>query len=62
MGYSLWDCRESDTTERLTLSFSFHICIYLCFFIFFSIISYYKILNIVSCAIQYVLARYLLYI
>ena len=29
-----------------------YICIHLFFFIFFSIIGYYKILNIVPCAIQ----------
>ena len=26
MGYSPWDCKELDMTERLTISFSLHFC------------------------------------
>ena len=28
MDYSLWGCKESDRTERLTLSLSFRVCVY----------------------------------
>ena len=38
------------------------IYIYIFFFRFFSLIGYYKILSIVPCAIQWVLAGYLLHI
>ena len=48
-GYSPWGCKKSDTTERLNTA---HEHIYMCiFFRFFSIIGYYKILNIVPCVI-----------
>ena len=44
---------ESDMTERLTLSLSYiYIYIYIFVFRFFSIIGYYKILNIAFCDIQ----------
>ena len=39
-----------------------HICISIFFFRFFSIISYYKILNTVPCATQVVLVVYLFYL
>ena len=52
MGYGPWSRKELDMTERLTLPlFS---CIYLCSFFkrSFSRIVYYKIFNIVLCALQ----------
>ena len=45
--------KESDMTERLTLHTSLHdIYIYFFFSDYFSIIGYYRILNIVPCVIQ----------
>ena len=59
---------ESDTTERLNwqliydvvfisvssrvMQIHIYMCVYLFFFRFFSLIGYYKVLNIVPCAIQ----------
>ena len=45
-------CKESDVTEQL--NHQHHVCIYtyIFFFRFFSSIVYYKMLNIVPCAIQ----------
>ena len=39
-----------------------YIYIYITFFRFFSIICYYKVLNIIPLAMQYVLVAYLFYI
>ena len=47
---------------QIYLYISIYLYLYLFFFRFFSIIGYYKILNIVSCAIQLVLVVYLFYI
>ena len=46
--------KKSDTTEQIKLSLSFsYICVCVCvfFYRFFSLISYYKTLSIVSCAV-----------
>ena len=60
MGYSLWGCKESDMTERLSTHIRIYrdiylyICMYIhtCIYTFFSIMAYHKILNTVPCAIQ----------
>ena len=57
-GHSPWGCKQSDTTERLSLSYTYNIF----FKIFFSIVVYHRILNIVFCLILLDLVVYPFYV
>ena len=54
--------QQSDSHIYIRVYIYIYIYAYIFFFRFFSIIGYYKILNIVPCAIQQVLVVYLFYI
>ena len=56
-------CKESDTIEQLNCTDNIYMYVYIYFSgLFPLLLGYYRILRIVPCAVQYVLAVYLFYI